>query len=322
MNRKTASILLIAVVCGLGAMLASSRMLAGGTAPEESQQILLAARDLSAEEVLKPDMVRLETLPKSALPPGAFTSFRDLADRWVQVKILEGEPIVDRKLAPKGTPTGLIARIPRGKRAFAINVNEQTGVSGFIMPDHRVDIFQVQPNPGGPGMRAVPVLQDVLVLASGTNIQSTTDRTIQARTVTVAVTPEEAGTLTVAQAGGTLSLALRSMNDHERTVIPEPPAPELPKVAMAPPAPEPKPEPRPEPDVQAPPADPDAPAVARHVTIYRGGRPPERIRVDQPPGEEGEGLGFPSANDLAAPPAGGAVPPGNPPPDAPPPMPR
>ena len=40
MNRKTGSILMIAVVCGLGAMLASSQMLAGSPAPAvETQQV-------------------------------------------------------------------------------------------------------------------------------------------------------------------------------------------------------------------------------------------------------------------------------------------
>ena len=317
MNRKTGSILLIAVVCGLGAMFASSRMLAGSPAPAvETQQVVLAARDLSVEEVLKPDMIKLETVPKAAVPAGAFGSFREIADRWVQIKILEGEPIVEKKLAPKGTPTGLIARIPKGKRAFAITVNEQTGVSGFVMPDHRVDLFQVQPASSGEGTRAVPVLQDVLVLASGTNIQSTTaDKTIQSRTITVAVTPEEAGVLTVAQSKGTLSLALRSMNDHELTAPPPEPVPtELPKVVMAPPAPAPEPPKSPSKEYIS---DDAAPVTPRHVTIYRGGKPPERVRVDQPPGDDEEGgLGFPSAGDLAS------QPPAAPPEAAPPTSPR
>ncbi len=246
--------------------------------------------------------------PSRRCPPGAFSSFRDVAERWVQIKILEGEPIVEKKLAPKGTPPGLIALIPKGKRAFAITVNEQTGVSGFIQPNHRVDLFQVQPTANGQGTRAVPVLQDVLVLASGTNIQSSPDRTIQARTVTVAVTPEEAGILTVAQSRGQLSLALRSMNDHELTVAPPEPAPEvLPKVAMTPPVTAPPPEPETKPNPKAASKDyltDDAavPSTPRHVTIYRGGKPPERVRVDQPPSEDEEGLGFPIASELAGPP--------------------
>lgn len=300
MNRKTAPVLAIAIVCGLGAMVASSRMLAGGTGPApETQQIVVAARDIVVEEVLKPDTVRLETVAKSAVPPGAFTSFREVADRWVQVKVFEGEPIVDRKLAPKGTPVGLIGRIPKGRRAFAINVNEQSGVSGFILPDHRVDIFQVQTPQSGQPFRAVPVLQDVLVLASGTSIQTTTDRSIQARTVTVAVTSEEAAILTMAQSRGQLSLALRALNDHELATIPEPPPAEPAKVAATPP-PEPV-EPKEPPKRVVASLAPEEEPAPRHVTIYRGGKPPERIRVDKPPEEEeGGGLGFPSPSDLAS----------------------
>ena len=309
MNRKTASVLLIAVVCGLGAMFASSQMLSGGSPAPETQQVLQAARDINVEEVLKPEMVKLETVAKSSVPPGSFSSFREVADRWVGHKILEGEAIVDRKLAAKGTQPGLVARIPKGKRAFTINVNEQTGVSGFIQVDHRVDVFQVKNATAGVAPRAIPVLEDLLVLASGTNTQASSDRTIQARTVTVAVTPEEAAILTVAQSRGQLSLALRAMNDHDLANLPEPPEPEIPKVVMAsppppPPEPEPKPAPKPEPQVFV--TDQEPPA--RYVTIYRGVRGSERMRVDRP--EEGEaGLGFPGANDLATtPPAGGANP--------------
>jgi pilus assembly protein CpaB len=302
MNRKTTPVLVIAILCGLGAMVASSRMLAGGTAPAaESQQIVLAARDILAEEVLKPDMVKLETVARSAVPPGAFTSFREVADRWVQVKVFDGEPIVDRKLAPKGTPTGLVALIPKGKRAFAINVNEQTGVSGFIRPEHHVDVFQATTAANGEPGRAIPVLQDLLVLASGTSIQSTPDKAVQARTVTVAVTVEEASILTMAQArGGPLSLALRAMNDHEKADIPEPPPAEpAPKVAPAPP-PEPvEPKEPPKPLVAS--LAPEEEPAPRHVTIYRGGKPPERIRVDKSPDEAEEGgLGFPSPAELAS----------------------
>ena len=308
MNRKTASVLLIAVICGLGAMFASSQMLAGGGAPAaETQQILLAARDINAEEVLKPELVKLETVPKSAVPAGAFTSFRDVADRWVQIRTLEGEAIVDRKLAAKGSQPGLVARIPKGKRAFAITVNEQTGVSGFILPDHRVDIFQVKTPTSGEPTRAVPVLEDLQVLASGTNTQASTDRTVQARTVTVAVTPEDAAILTMAQSRGPLSLALRAMNDHELANLPEPPEPEIPQVVMAPPprAPEPEPKPAPKPEAQALATTEEAPA--RYVTIYRGVRGSERKRVDRPD-EEDAGLGFPSATDLSGPAPAGGVP--------------
>ena len=79
------------------------------------QDVLVAARDLKVEEVLRPEMVKLVAMARATLPPGTFTSFKDVEDRWVQIKMLQGEPILDRKLAPKGSPAGLVPKIPKGK---------------------------------------------------------------------------------------------------------------------------------------------------------------------------------------------------------------
>src|SRR5436305_1951512 len=113
--------------------------------------------------------------------------------------MLEGEPVLDRKLAPKGSPAGMVARIPKGMRAFAVEVNEHTGVSGFILPDHRVDVVQNDTAPNGKA-EAETILQDVLVLASGQVFTRPEDRSIQSRTVTLAVTPEQVDILVGAQA--------------------------------------------------------------------------------------------------------------------------
>ena len=115
--------------------------------------------------------------------------------------MLEGEPILDRKLAPKGSPAGLVARIPKGMRAFAVEVNEQTGVSGFILPDHRVDVVQIETGANGKS-EAETILQDVLVLASGQVFTRPEDRSIQSRTVTLAVTPEQVDILVAAAVQG------------------------------------------------------------------------------------------------------------------------
>src|SRR5262249_52317272 len=154
----------------------------------EMQDVLVAARDMKVEEILRPEMVKLTQMAKANVPPGTFTSVKDVEDRWVMIKLLEGEPILDRKLAPKGSPGGMVARIPKGMRAFAIEVNEHTGVSGFILPDHRVDVVQQETGPNNKS-EAETILQDVLVLASGQVFTRPEDRSIQARTVTLAVTP-------------------------------------------------------------------------------------------------------------------------------------
>ena len=217
MNGKSMVMLLLAVVSGLGAMYGTSRMLAKGKAKAaiDLQDVLVAARDLKDEEVLKADMVKVVKMSRAELPAGTFTAYKDVEDRWVRIKTLEGEPILDRKLAPKGSPAGLISRIPKGMRAFAIDVNESTGVSGFVLPDHRVDVVEIKPKADGKS-DAETILQDVLVLASGQVFTRPEDRSIQSRTVTLAIAPDQVDVLVAARTRGQLSLSLRGLQDHEQ----------------------------------------------------------------------------------------------------------
>ncbi len=294
---KSLGMLGLALLCGLGAMYGTLKLIAKDKAPVvEKQDVLVAVRDMKIEEVIKPELVKVVQMDKSAVPMGSFSSIKDVEDRWVQVATLEGEALVDRKLAAKGSPPGLISRIPKGMRAYAIDVNEQSGVSGFVLPDHRVDVVQIEQGPPGQ-MQAEAVLQDVLVLASGQTFTRPDDRSIQARTVTLAVTPEQVETLVAAKQRGSLTLSLRGVNDHEQTALrkkapkekeKETPAP-VKELALAAPVEPPPP----------PPAPPATPKPARHVAIYRGGPGNvQHVRLDDP-------------NDPAADPFAGTMTPGD-----------
>ena len=284
MNGKPLVMLMLAVLCGLGAMYGTTRLLSRNKEQPgvEMQDVLIAAQDLKYEEVLnKPELMKVARMDKSAVPAGSFSQAKDVEDRWVQTKILEGEPIVDRKLAPRGSPPGLIARIPKGMRAFAIEVNEQTGVSGFVLPDHRVDVIRIEPNSQGRS-EAETVLQDVLVLAAGTTFARPEDRNVNAHTVTLAVTEEQAEILVAAKSRGILSLSLRPLNDHEHLVLKKKAPPPDPKPAEAAvKAPEP---------VAVPPPAPAPQPPQRFVVIYRGSDKTERIRIDQQTEEEPDPL--------------------------------
>src|SRR5262249_20259945 len=137
-----------------------------GKTEEETQDVLVAARDIKEEETLKPEMLKTSRMARSAIPPGAFSSAKDVEERWVKTTLLEGDVLIEKKLGPKGTPPGLVANIPQGMRAFTIDVTEQTGVSGFVLPGHRVDV--VRHDPAAKGVEnADTILQDILVLAAG-----------------------------------------------------------------------------------------------------------------------------------------------------------
>src|SRR5947209_4633714 len=166
MNGKSLMMLGMAVAFGLVAMLVTRQMLAQEPSKvEEAQDVLVVARDVKEEEMLKPDAVKVIRMAKSAVPAGAFTSSKDVEVRWVKTALLEGDVVIEKKLGPKGTPPGLVANIPKGMRAFAIDVTEQSGVSGFILPGHRVDVIRCDPDQGG--HRGDCILENILVLAAG-----------------------------------------------------------------------------------------------------------------------------------------------------------
>ena len=222
MNGRSLTVLVLAVFLGLGAMLVTRHLMSKPAAEEESQEILVAARDFKEEEILKPDMVKTARMSKSAVPVGAFSSSKDVEERWVKTTMLEGDPIVDKKLGPKGSPPGLVANIPKGKRAFAVDVTEQSGVSGFILPGHRVDVVRYEANEKSQLQRGETILQNVLVLAAGQVFMRPEEKSLQNRTVTLAVLPEEVHILVAARAKGPLSLSLRGVNDHDIVNRPTP----------------------------------------------------------------------------------------------------
>jgi pilus assembly protein CpaB len=214
--------LALAVAFGLGAMVLARFVLAPDpNKPEESEQdVVVASRDLKVEESLKADMVKVVKMVKSAVPPNSFSSFKDVEDRWVNMSMVEGDAIVEKKLGPKGTPPGMVNNIPKGLRALSIDVTEQTGVSGFILPGHRVDVFRFENSQSkDKELHGEIILQDVLVLAANQMFTRPEERAIVSRTVTLAVSPENVSVLVEARAKGPLSLALRGVNDHD--VVPQ-----------------------------------------------------------------------------------------------------
>ncbi len=214
MNSRSLMLLGLALAFGLGAMFLTRQLMTTDPKQQvEEQDVLAAARDFKEEEALKPDMVKVVRMSKSTVPPFSFSSFKDVEDRWVNMSMLEGDVLIEKKLGPKGSPPGLVNNIPQGMRALSIDVTEQTGVSGFILPGHRVDVIRFV-NSDRNRLHGETIMQDVLVLAAGQIFIRPEERAVSSRTVTLAVTPEDVGILVEARSKGPLSLALRGVNDH------------------------------------------------------------------------------------------------------------
>ncbi|MGR3837249.1 MAG: Flp pilus assembly protein CpaB, partial [Cognatishimia sp.] len=104
----------------------------------------------------------------------------------------------------------------KGMRAFAIKVDVASGVSGFLRPGDRVDVYWTGTVQNGDGFgRDFTKLIQAGVDLSAID-QSADMETIEgsiARTVTVAVRPEQVAALAQAQNSGSLSLSLVGASD-------------------------------------------------------------------------------------------------------------
>src|SRR6266702_3359513 len=138
------------------------------TAPQPRDLITVAAaaHDLAIGRRIQADDLKLVTLDRKDLPRGVFVKTTDVVDRAVAVPIVAGEIVLNGKLAPKGSGEGLTALIEPGMRAVYVQVNEISGVSGFIQPGTRVDVLFTRTFSNGDAATTT-ILQNVKVIAYG-----------------------------------------------------------------------------------------------------------------------------------------------------------
>jgi len=181
----------------------------------ELTDLVIAGRPLSVGLTIKSTDVKVIKVPKAAFPKGAFTKPEDVLDRPVTSNILLEEPILDGRLAQRGSGTGLAPVIPVGMRAVTVRVNDVVGVAGYVLPGMRVDILITGHPPGNPMKITKTVLQNLTVLSAGKTMQTDqSGKPVDAPNVTLLVTPAQAETLTLAGNEGHIQLVLRNGGDQ------------------------------------------------------------------------------------------------------------
>jgi len=228
MNRRLLTILVIAfVIAGLCAFLVF-RMLGRSlqaAKPEATKPVVAAAGDIKLGTILaKPNLTIIQIA--GDIPKGAIVNPDDAIGRGVISDLYQGEPILDSRLAPKGSGGGLAIAIPVGFRACAVKVDDVVSVSGFVTPGMRVDVL-ISGNPPAQqgvqqGTQSRTLLQNIQVLSAGTDIQKDVEgKAKQVQVVNVLVTPEQAEELTLAQNQGVkIQLVLRNPLDTKTDPVP------------------------------------------------------------------------------------------------------
>ena len=182
-------------------------------------EIVVAVRDLQRGELIKDADLKAVGWAAASLPKGAFTDKKAAVGRGVISEIAAGEPVIDARLAAVGAGAGLAPAIPVGKRAVSLRFNEVVAVAGYVLPGSLVDVLITGNAPGqnqqGPEIRTI--LQNVEVLAAGTNIQRDAEcKPVQVPVVTLLVTPEDAETLSLASNETRVQFVLRNPMDADK----------------------------------------------------------------------------------------------------------
>jgi pilus assembly protein CpaB len=227
MNRRLLTILLLAfVVAGVCAFMVyrmvGSRMSA--SRPVNTTRVVAAAADIKLGTVLT--AANLSTVEIAGpVPKGAILKPEDAINRGVVSDLYQGEPILESRLAAKGSGGGLAATIPPGMRASAVKVDEVVGVAGFVTPGMRVDVLVAGTPPGEPnateGTHVVTLLQNIQVLSAGTDIQKDAEgKPVSVQVVNLLVTPEDAEKLNLATSQqNRIQLVLRNPLDNSVTPV-------------------------------------------------------------------------------------------------------
>ncbi len=220
MDRRFLTVLGVSLVFALVVSSVFYQMTSRGNAAKrvettDTKDVVIATRPLGVGWMIKPQDVKIDKVPGDAFPKGAFSKVEDVLDRPVISNVLLDEPILDGRLAAKGSGLGLAPTIPVGMRAVTVRVNDVAGIAGFVLPGMKVDVLVTGHPPSGDSTMTTTCLQNMLVLSAGTTMTpDPRGQTINAPTVTLLVDPEQAETLTLASSEGRIQLVLRNSSDQ------------------------------------------------------------------------------------------------------------
>jgi pilus assembly protein CpaB len=195
----------------------------------ETVEVLVAKADLNRGQVVEQSDIGWQTWPAAA----ANSSFIKKTDRpnaiadftgaIVRVGMIAGDPIRDPYIVMAKSSGFMAAVLPKGKRAVAVEISPESDAGGFILPEDRVDVVLTRRDKAAERATGVEkftsetILHDIKVLAIDQTIDSkggpNGTKSQLGKTATLELTPDQAESLNVSRQMGTLSLALRSIQD-------------------------------------------------------------------------------------------------------------
>lgn len=179
----------------------------------ELVEVVVAVKAVPAKTVLAKEMLATKPFPREYLGRYEVTELQEAVGKVTTVPLAEGEMVLRTKLATKEAKVGLSYHIPQGKRAATVKVTEFSGVAGFPEPGDQVDILVTLPPEVAGVQKSLLILEELPVLAKVQRTEAQPGGAagdLQGYTsLTVAVTPEEALQLALAEQAGQIKVLLR-----------------------------------------------------------------------------------------------------------------
>ncbi|KPH65884.1 Flp pilus assembly protein CpaB [Novosphingobium aerophilum] len=253
--------------------------------PEPALAVLAATtRDIRTGETITADMIR-NAKSDPAKFPTAVTPAEIIGK--VATRDIQGNSLIPRTAIAQETK--LAIRVPIGMRAISIDTTAEIAVAGLVRPGDRVDVQVVYPGEDALSgarangvSRARTLLQRVPVLAVGEAVVgaqpagavegAVSAEPPPARTVTLALSPEQVSELSLAKSTGALYLSLRNPEDNVEVAVAQAASMSIPRTAPAYAAPRPM-------QVQAPRPRPAARPASRPKTSQPSGSQPIELVV-------------------------------------------
>jgi pilus assembly protein CpaB len=216
----------------------------GSTAPPTDRPVVVAMVDIPLGTLITTDMLSKQTISLTAVKPNAYADPSQVIGQTNKQAITAGQQVTSDQFAVIG---GTID-VPVGKRAFAISVNELTGVGNLVQVGDYVDVLiteritVVQKNPDGT-VATVPGISDATtvkmpLLLQEIQVIGTIDATApapaaqgapaasaapvitgQSKLLILALTPQQAEVMLFARTSGTIDVVLRTPKDATVTAV-------------------------------------------------------------------------------------------------------
>lgn len=207
-------------------------------------EVVVASRDIEANTLISAEMLELRSVPPDQALAGSFESVDLAIGLPARFPVQQGEQLTAAKVAVDKIidENDLALVIENGMRAFALEISEVTAVGGLLLPRNFVDVIAVFEGEDGNVQQVRTVLENIQVLGvaqealepvpatsssvgsedgeslSGISGQRSdeVERQPRARSVALAVTPEQVLLLAGLQSQGTeIWLSLRPLDDEE-----------------------------------------------------------------------------------------------------------